>query len=296
MKLVFSVICASLCLASTALAKQVKMDFDYEYAIVHGDETVISLKARAAERIDANELAHAMLAKVTITAKTRFGWGSVALRVDGVESESVRVTGNPDDFDNPLFTTFDRVAILSPAIGANSDWQLVLRGKSHDDFVLRRVVIEIDVPNPFVCTSQDVMMDGLCVHAIPMYAFYSMQTGDHFYSPDPVSPGGDYVLQGRAFALPVSSYQVNGVLPFYRLYNGSVQDHFYTADRVEMEKALEALHYGYEDTYQIFDVQKPGTIPLARFYNPATGDHLYKTDTNPVAGYSMEMNVGFVFP
>lgn len=300
----FGMLLMSFLLSTMAFATPLRFDIDLNYAHYYEQGSSVSLKSMIQQTYPGTDLSQVALEKVRVTAKSRYGHGKIVLDVDGREVDSGSVSGSPEEFDDWQPITFDYAILYndhqnSSHLGSfNDDWILrFLPDPASNGIVVTWVQVFVDMPISVSCERGDwwIYIDGTCVNMIAMYQFYSAVNGDHFYSPGPASPGGDYVSQGPAWILPQGSYRVRGLVPFYRLYNASVADHFYTADQFEVDRAVKRLQYRYEVTYQIFRERVPGSVPLFRFYNPNTGDHYYKTDNAAVAGYNYELIAGYVF-
>ncbi len=294
---ILGILATSFFFSMTSLATPLQFDLYLNYSHFFERGNVISLKDVIRQSYPGTDLSRTFLEKVRVTAKSRYGHGKIVLEVGGREVDSGSVSGTPDEFDDWKPTTFDYAVLYNDDQNSNGQWTLrFVPERASNGIIVTWVQVFVDNPESVPCGWSDWWIDGSCVKLTAMYQFYSVGNGDHFYSPGPASPGGDYVAQGPAWGLPQGSYQVTGLVPFYRLFNSSVGDHFYTADQFEADRAVKRLEYQFEATYQIFNEQVLGTVPLFRFYNAATGDHYYKTNHDPDLGYIFELIAGYVVP
>jgi hypothetical protein len=291
----FGILAVGLFLSTMSFATPLQFDLDLNYAHFFERGSAVSLKEVIHQAYPGTDLSGVDLQKVRVTAKSRYGHGKMVLEIGGQDVDSGSVSGTPDEFDDWHPISFDYAVLYNDNPNLEGDWILrFVPEPASNGIVVTWVQVFVDMPASAPCGWHDWWIDGSCVKLTAMYQFYSVGKREHFYSPGPASPGGDYVGQGLAWGLPQGSYRVNGIVPFYRLYNASVGDHFYTADQFESDRAVRRLQYQYEVTYQIFREQVSGTVPLFRFYNATTGDHFYKTDDAPVPGYVFELIAGYV--
>ncbi len=83
-------------------------------------------------------------------------------------------------------------------------------------------------------------------NSTPLWRFYNLRTGTHFYTADPsekarivATMGSTYRLDGAAYN--VSSGWVPGALTVYRFYNMRTGTHFYTADPAEKARVQSTM-------------------------------------------------------
>jgi hypothetical protein len=147
---------------------------------------------------------------------------------------------------------------------------------------------------------------------LPLYRYYRVANGDHFYTMD-ISEGDRAVQTGGYTAEGIAGYLYSsvpsGTLPLYRYYNSANGDHFYTMNKAEGDNAVQTGGYTHEGIagylYPPVPQQAPtpaGTLPLYRYYNAANGDHFYTMNKaegdNAVqtGGYTHEGISGYLYP
>ena len=116
---------------------------------------------------------------------------------------------------------------------------------------------------------------------IPVYRFYSVLSGTHFYTPSPEERDmvlakwpGIWQYEGVAYTVnPARNSQ-----PLYRFYNRVNGSHFYTASPSERDTVfarwMNIFQYDGE-TYRVTPGAAPAEAPVYRFYNRRNGSHFY---------------------
>lgn len=120
----------------------------------------------------------------------------------------------------------------------------------------------------------------------PVYRFYNLRTGTHFYTADEAEKANVirtmasiYHYEGVGYSVNVSS-TVN-CIDLYRFYNKRTGTHFYTADVGEKNNVVANLSAVYQldgVAYQVANSSAGGALPVYRFYNRRTGTHFYTVD------------------
>ncbi|MDO4622793.1 MAG: transglutaminase domain-containing protein [Eubacteriales bacterium] len=109
--------------------------------------------------------------------------------------------------------------------------------------------------------------------AIPMYRAYNPNSGEHFYTANPVERDSicnkGWYYEGIGWNAPITSER-----PVYRLYNPNAGDHHYTMNKAEQEMLV---NVGWNDEGIGWYSADEEQIPLYRQYNPnaEAGSHNY---------------------
>jgi hypothetical protein len=121
---------------------------------------------------------------------------------------------------------------------------------------------------------------------MPVWRFYNLRTGTHFYTADAAerdrvsaTMGGTYHLDGVAYN--VNTANTNNSAPLYRFYNVRTGAHFYTADTAERDRIMNTMGatYHYDGpAYNVCLTNVTGATTVWRFYNKRTGTHFYTAD------------------
>lgn len=116
---------------------------------------------------------------------------------------------------------------------------------------------------------------------LPVYRFYNIRTGTHFYTPNEderanveATLGGTYRLEGAAYYMRASKNSQY----LYRFFNRRNGSHFYTASDTERDSVITTLGgtYNYDGpTYLVSTSPGEGRAAVYRFYNRRTGSHFY---------------------
>jgi len=143
--------------------------------------------------------------------------------------------------------------------------------------------------DPGAVTTQDFT---LVRYAQPVYRFFNMVSGVHFYTASDSecaavckNLGKYFKLDGIAWTIPLNSSTNNK--PLYRFFNVKMGVHFYTKD--EAEKAYVLAHYPARYHYEgvaYMVSEDPTGIPVYRFYNPARNAHFYTVDMTEVTRFA----------
>lgn len=121
---------------------------------------------------------------------------------------------------------------------------------------------------------------------LPVYRFYNMRTGTHFYTADTAERDRVIATLGGTFHLDGVSYNVNTANPYnssplYRFYNVRTGTHFYTADTAERDRIIATMGGTYHldgPAYNVCPTNVAGSTTVWRFYNKRTGTHFYTAD------------------
>ncbi len=119
---------------------------------------------------------------------------------------------------------------------------------------------------------------------LPVYRFYNVRTGTHFYTPSDAERntvvntlGDTYRYEGVAY----TTRATRNTQPLYRFYNRRAGSHFYTADPTERDRVINTLGYIYTydgPTYKVSPANDGTKAPVWRFYDRRTGSHFYTAD------------------
>ena len=122
--------------------------------------------------------------------------------------------------------------------------------------------------------------------AMPVYRFYNIKTGTHFYTASEAERylvafrlGATYRFEG--VAMTFDSTNPANSQPLERFYNLRTGTHFYTADQAEAAnlKATLASTYRYDGpAYNVSLTGGTGYATVWRFYNLRTGTHFYTSN------------------
>jgi len=128
--------------------------------------------------------------------------------------------------------------------------------------------------------------------AQPVYRFFNMQAGVHFYTANDAefintyrNLAGVFHYDGVAYIVGVGQHE--GEVPLYRFFNKKVGVHFYTASESEKAKVIAESSdiYTYEGI--AYFVRNDGKgLPVIRFYVPSRNTHFYTTDTSEITAGS----------
>jgi hypothetical protein len=122
--------------------------------------------------------------------------------------------------------------------------------------------------------------------AVPVYRFYNMRTGTHFYTADPAEKAYLQAVLAATYRLDGVAYTVNTTnpvndTPLWRFYNVRTGTHFYTADTSEKNRIQSTMASTYRldgPAYNVSAAAPSGSTPVYRFYNMSTGTHFYTAD------------------
>lgn len=118
---------------------------------------------------------------------------------------------------------------------------------------------------------------------MPVFRFYNMKTGAHFYTQSPAERDqivSKYSLTFRyeGVAFTVDAADPANSLPLYRFYNVKTGAHFYTASEAEKTAVIAKFSKVYRFEGVAFNVcaaSAPGATPVYRFYNLKKGVHFF---------------------
>jgi uncharacterized protein YkwD len=121
---------------------------------------------------------------------------------------------------------------------------------------------------------------------MPVWRFYNVRTGTHFYTADPAERSrvlgtmqGTYSLDGVAYT--VNTSDAANSTPLWRFYNLRNGTHFYTADPSEKARIIATMDSTYRldgAAYNVSSGWVPGALTVYRFYDMRTGTHFYTAD------------------
>jgi len=136
---------------------------------------------------------------------------------------------------------------------------------------------------------------------MPVWRFYNLRTGTHFYTADPAEQarvlttlGGTYSLDGVAYS--VNTADAANSTPLWRFYNMRTGTHFYTADPSEKARIIATMRSTYSldgAAYNVSSSWVPGALTVYRFYNMRTGTHFYTAD--PAEKAKVQSTMGSVY-
>jgi hypothetical protein len=134
--------------------------------------------------------------------------------------------------------------------------------------------------------------------AMPIYRFYNIKTGTHFYTASEAErylvafrQGATYRFEGAAMVFD-STNPANSQ-PLYRFYNLRTGTHFYTASETEKANVLATMASTYRYDGPAYNVSMSAGMAVYRFYNVRTGTHFY---TSSVAERDNTINkLGAIF-
>jgi Repeat of unknown function (DUF5648) len=137
--------------------------------------------------------------------------------------------------------------------------------------------------------------------AKPVYRFYNLRAGVHFYTFDEsekdsviANLSAVYRFEGPAYTIDTTSPDNSTSL--YRFYNRRTGTHFYTASEDEKASVVARLSavYQYEGpAYSVCATPAAGRTPVYRFYNRRTGTHFYTASEDERA--SVVANLGAIY-
>jgi Repeat of unknown function (DUF5648)/Carboxypeptidase regulatory-like domain len=132
---------------------------------------------------------------------------------------------------------------------------------------------------------------------LPVYRFYNLEMGVHFYtaSASEMATVRDtlsrtYRLEGVAYSVNTGNSANNTVL--YRFYNKKTGTHFYTADpgeKANVENNMRATYAFDGPAYEVSATNVANSTTVWRFYNFRTGTHFYTAD--PAEKSNVENNM-----
>lgn len=134
----------------------------------------------------------------------------------------------------------------------------------------------------------------------PVYRFFNMKTGTHFYTASEVERytvartwPTTYRFEGVAYSINASN--TTNTVPLYRFWNKKNGTHFYTASEAEKNDVLARLSGVYRldgVAYYVSSVATSST-PVYRFYNMRLGTHFYTA--SPAERDSVASNLGSIY-
>jgi hypothetical protein len=121
---------------------------------------------------------------------------------------------------------------------------------------------------------------------LPVWRFYNMRTGTHFYTADPAEKNAVVATLSSIYRLEGVAYNVNTAnpansAPLYRFYNVVTGAHFYTADTVERDRLINTMAAVYHfdgPAYNVCLTNVAGSTTVWRFFDVVTGTHFYTAD------------------
>jgi photosystem II stability/assembly factor-like uncharacterized protein/tRNA U38,U39,U40 pseudouridine synthase TruA len=125
--------------------------------------------------------------------------------------------------------------------------------------------------------------DGTTPSLTPVYRFYNLKMGVHFYTASASEMATVRDTLYRTYRLEGVAYNLNTANPandtsLYRFYNIKKGVHFYTASEAEKANVIRTLSgtYRYEGVaYRVCATAVAGATPVYRFYNLKQGVHFY---------------------
>jgi len=149
-------------------------------------------------------------------------------------------------------------------------------------------------------TTQNISLTRWNNYYMPVYRFFNMTGGVHFYTSDPVEFMNvyknlpDYKYDGIGYSIPVGAdiapegenaglMNTNKVV-LQRFYNMQTGVHFYTADVNEFNNVRNTLSsiYHYDGPAYKVTFDSDYGSPIYRFYNGTTNAHFYTANTNEI--------------
>jgi len=143
--------------------------------------------------------------------------------------------------------------------------------------------------------TQNLTVDPSTIHGQPVYRFFNMKPGTHFYSASDgefinvyENMAGVFKYDGIAYIAPVGTPE--GFTPLYRFFNKKSGVHFYTMDEAEKARVMAMTKlYTYEGiAYNV--TSDPTGLPIYRFYVPARNAHFYTADQSEIMNNSKLSN------
>ena len=124
----------------------------------------------------------------------------------------------------------------------------------------------------------------------PIYRFFNMKAGTHFYSASDAefikvygTMATAFKYDGVAYYVPVDE-RTEGMQPLYRFFNKKSGVHFYTRDEAEKAKVMTMTSlYSYEGVAYYVTGYSEYAIPVYRFYVPARNAHFYTADMSEIS-------------
>ncbi|MRS12737.1 MAG: hypothetical protein EG823_06665 [Actinobacteria bacterium] len=116
---------------------------------------------------------------------------------------------------------------------------------------------------------------------LPVYRFYNVRTGTHFYTPSLEEANSVTANYGNVFTYEGIAYYTKASKnnqPLYRFYNRRNGSHFYTASLEEANSVIARYSnvFSYDGpTYSVSTSPAGGKIPVYRFYNVRNGSHFF---------------------
>ncbi len=154
-----------------------------------------------------------------------------------------------------------------------------------DGAMLKSIEFKIDAHGMAILDNLTIG-SGAIVEKTPIYRFWSLYTGDHFYTAagaemEKVSNSSSWIAEGIAyFALPYGSDP--NTSPVYRFWSPILGTHFYTISENEKNKLLTTMSdiWSFEGVhfYAYSAANRPAdAVPVYRFWSDILGDHFYTT-------------------
>lgn len=231
------------------------------------------------------------------------GAPAITQGVQGVVKDAV--TGVPIPFANLrievngggfVYFTAEWDGSYSYATVASDDIGVVARSVGHDEKDVYPVLV-----NTGAVTTLDFLLNRAPDFSQPVYRFFNMKGGVHFYTASDSEFLSVYKNQASVFKYDGVSYWVSegpsippqigesgyinhSTTPLYRFFNRKTGVHFYTKDVAEMNNVKNNLSdlYTYEGiAYNVSGPEEWGAA-VYRFYNPSHNAHFYTTDSSEI--------------
>ena len=147
-------------------------------------------------------------------------------------------------------------------------------------------LLDVTVP-PAATFVQNLTVAPSTLEGQPVYRFFNMKPGTHFYSANDAefinvyeNMTGVFKYDGIAYVVPVGTPE--GFKPLYRFFNKKSGVHFYTMDEAEKARVMAMTSmYTYEGiAYNV--TSNPEGLPVYRFYVPARNAHFYTADQSEI--------------
>ena len=209
----------------------------------------------------------------------------------------MRVKVNPTAATEYFLANYD--GTYSYATPPTTTVEVAARSMYHLETVVFPVVVTAGA-----FTTEDLILDREPEFFQPVYRFFNMTGGVHFYTASDAEfinvyknmatlhyqyDGiGYWVAQGPDIEPTLDSDGAinHNTVPLYRFFNKRTLVHFYTADVAEMNNVKNNMkaYYNYEGVaYQVSDSDQYGQ-KIFRFYNPGRHAHFYSADMSEIWG------------
>jgi len=152
--------------------------------------------------------------------------------------------------------------------------------------------------------TQDFSLDEEATPDQPVYRFFNMQAGVHFYTASDEefmnvykNLSGTFHYDGIAYYVPWGAgddvdFENPNTTPLYRFFNKKAGVHFFTMSEQEKNTVMNTLSdtYVFEGVAYWVTGDPVGTLPVHRFYLPSRNTHFFTADDSEIFRPSAQLS------